>query len=71
MKSQDGIDGVMKYKYNISYKEDKRKTCINFNSKSRMIKYLNKHKVKINKLSNVYINFNQVSLPINVTVWNN
>ncbi len=62
---------VMKYKYNISYKEDGKKTSINFNSKNGMIEYLNNNIVKVNSLASVYINFNQVSLPIKTTIWSN
>jgi hypothetical protein len=69
VKSRVGIDGAMKYKYNISYKEDGKKTSINFNSKNGMIDYLNKNTAKINKLPGVHINFNQISLPIKATVW--
>tara|TARA_Y100000310_G_scaffold31133_1_gene29548 strand:+ start:66 stop:260 length:195 start_codon:yes stop_codon:yes gene_type:complete len=61
----------MKYKYNISYKEDGKKTSINFNSKNGMIEYLNNNIVKVNSLASVYINFNQVSLPIKTTIWSN
>ena len=60
----------MKYKYNIAYKEDGKSTSINFNSKSGMIDYLDKNKVKVNKLTNAYINFKQISLPLKATVWN-
>ncbi len=59
----------MKYKYNISYKESGKKTNINFNSKNKMIEYLSNNTVKVNSLDNVYINFNQISLPLKATIW--
>jgi len=61
----------MKYKYNISYKEEGKKTSINFNSKDGMITYLNKNTTKVNKLRNPILNFGAVALPIKSTVWNN
>ena len=61
----------MKYKYNISYQEDGKKTFINFNSKGGMITYLNKNTTKINNLIKPVLNFGPVGLPLKATVWIN
>ena len=61
----------MKYKYNISYLEEGKKTSINFNSKSGMVTYLNKNAKKVRKLVKPVLNFGVVALPINATVWKN
>lgn len=61
----------MKYKNNIVYKhETKGTTTINFKNRRSMIKYLDKNQPKLNKLKLVYVNFNQVRLPLKQTVWN-
>jgi len=59
----------MKYKYNIAHSKNKSKNVINFKSKDKLIAYLNKNKAKVNNLDDVYINFNQVKLPLKATVW--
>ena len=60
----------MKYKYNIGFQEQGKKTSINFNSKDGMIKYLNKNINKINKLTRPVLNFGAIALPLKTTVWN-
>jgi hypothetical protein len=60
----------MKYKYNITHKLNGKKTTINFKNEQSLIKHLNTHQNKVNKLENVYINFSAVSLPLKATVWN-
>lgn len=60
----------MKYKYNITHKSDQTGVVtINFKNKSTMIKYLNRNKHKLHDMNQVKINFNQVRLPLNDTVW--
>ena len=59
----------MKYKYNISYLEEGKKTSINFNSKDGMITYLNKNTTKINNLKSAALNFGAIVLPLKQTVW--
>ena len=59
----------MKYKYNISYLENNKKTSINFNSKDGMIKYLDKNTSKINSLKSPALHFGAIVLPLKQTVW--
>jgi hypothetical protein len=61
----------MKYKYNISYQEEGKRTSINFNSKDGMITYLNKNTNKINELTKPVLNFGAIALPLKTTVWRN
>lgn len=60
----------MKYKYNITYIDNNKKEKINFKTKQSLIKYLNTNMDQINTLTRPMINFNTISLPLKVTVWN-
>ena len=60
----------MKYKYNIRHREDGKVSVINFKNKESMIRYLDKNKSKINKLTAPVLNFASVMLPLKQTMWN-
>mgnify|MGYP003329946005 CR=1 FL=1 len=59
----------MGYKYNITYKENDESKVINFNSKVNMIDYLNKNKKKLQSFNHVILNFKQIQLALNSTIW--
>ena len=59
----------MKYKYNIKHKQDNKVETINFKNKSTMIKWMDKHKTKLNKMHNPALNFGAIMLPLKQTVW--
>ncbi len=60
----------MNYKYNVTFKCDGKSEKINFKGESKLIRYLDKNKHKLNKMDRVVINFASVSLPLKMTVWN-
>jgi len=62
---------MKKFKYSISHRVKGKKQYINFKNKDKLINHLESNKVKMSALQAVNINFNQVSLPLNSTVWNN
>ncbi len=59
----------MNYKYNITYKQLNKPKIINFNSKVNMIDYLNKNKKKLQSFNHVKLNFGQIKLALNSTIW--
>jgi len=59
----------VKYRYNIKHKVDGKVVTINFKSKTSMIKYLDRNKDKLNKLTSPAIHFDRVVLPLKQTVW--
>ncbi len=61
----------MKYKYNITYKNNNKVEYINFKNKTTMVKYLDKHKTKVNNMKAAALNFGAIMLPLKQTVWYN
>lgn len=59
----------MKYKYNIRHKVDGAVERINFKNKQSMLSYLDKNKSKLEKMDHPVLNFNQIVLPLNQTIW--
>ena len=59
----------MKYKYNIKHKNKNKVETINFKNKSGLLKYLEKNRIKLNKMNAVVVNFASISLPLKMTVW--
>ena len=59
----------LKFKYNITHKIQDKEKIIGFHSKRNMIDYLNKNKNYLNTLNHVYLNFKQIKLSLNQSVW--
>lgn len=59
----------MKYKYNIRHKVGDAVEIINFKNKQSMLSYLDKNKSKLDKMNHPVLNFSEISLPLNQTVW--
>ena len=59
----------MKYRYNIKHKINNKTEFINFKNKASMIKYLDKHKAKLNLMHSPALNFGAIMLPLKQTVW--
>ena len=59
----------MKYKYNIRHKVNGAVERINFKNKQSMLSYLDKNKSKLDKMDHPVLNFNQIVLPLNQTIW--
>ena len=63
------IERKLKFKYNISHTIEEQEKIIGFHSKKNMIDYLNKNKNYLNTLNHVYLNFKQIKLSLNQSVW--
>lgn len=62
----------MNFQYSITHTNQSKKTesYKNFNSKKKLIEFLNSNKDKLCQLKSVRINFKSISLPLRDTVWN-
>jgi len=60
---------MKKFKYSISHRVKGKKQYINFKNKDKLVNHLEKNTNKVNELTSVSINFNQVILPLKTTVW--
>ena len=60
---------MMKYKYNIKYKDGGKVLSRNFKTKQSMVDYLDKNITKVNQLVSPALNFGPIMLPLKQTVW--